>query len=299
MPETITISYSELDTARQCLFKHDLAYRGRWRAPDTSPALSRGTLWHAVMESHYRTLMVYQQAARAGDDWGEARLQMELRRAVMPHLYDPSMRQTEQQELVEWMYTGYLEHYGLDPDYTILAVEHAPEVWLPTDRGGRSRFKLKLKIDLVVRWQGKIWLLDHKSGKDLPKKKELDIDDQFGLYTWAMVRLGRPVLGSIHSAARTHRNKDQTKHPQPLETRFLRTPLYRTPRELEAIALDAYKTAVAMYRWEPGEAPRSPNTDTCRWRCDYTESCLASRKGIALVTDHLRDLGFVQDFTRH
>src|SRR5690606_17496323 len=124
--------------------------------------------------------------------------------------------------------------------------------------------------DLIVRERstGNIWILDHKSGRDLPKDKELDLDDQFGLYTWGLRQLGRRVHGSIHSAARTHRNKDQTRHPQPLHERFARKQIYRTDRELDMLALEAYRLLRLAYSIPIGEAPRSPNPDTCRWRCE-------------------------------
>lgn len=298
MARTQIVSFSELDTLRQCPHKHALAYRERWVGPVTGPALRRGILWHSVMEAHYRFLMRLQQEQGGVTDPRRALLL--ARREVMKLLVDETGHQTEDQELILWMYDGYVEFYGDDPDWEILAVEHAPQVWLPTPTGGRSRFKLKLKIDLIARERGtrNIWVIDHKSGKDLPSKKELDIDDQFGLYTWALRSMGKNVFGSIHSAARTQRNKDQTKHFQPLDERFMRTRLYRTDQELDTLAIEAYRTFTAGYRMPTDLAPRSPNPDTCRWRCDYTDPCLASRKGADEV-ELLTSLGFVQDYTRH
>jgi hypothetical protein len=291
MATTITVSYSEIDTGRQCPHKHELAYKQRWVSPSTSQALSRGTAWHTILEGHYRIIQEWQ---RGGQEWSDTELRSKLWWSARQVLAQAG----EEADLLEWMYEGYLEMYGLDLEYKILAVEHAPEVYLPTPTGGRSRFKLKMKMDLIVRWKGNIWILDHKSCKDLPKSKELDIDDQFGLYTWGMRQLGRPVFGSIHSAARTQRNKNQERFPQPLEERFDRKLLQRTDAELDCIAVEAYKTAKALYSWAPGEAPRSPNTDTCRWRCDYTTQCLLGRKGVD-EQQILHDSGFVRDPTRH
>lgn len=297
MAKTITVSHSEIDSMRQCLHKHELGYKERWQAPTTSRPLSRGILWHQVLETHYRIIWEMQK----GNLLLSALPEVLKRQVVGKLLYNDDLSQTEDQELIEWMYTGHVEQYGFDEDWRIMAVEFAPEVYLPTDRGGRSRFKLKLKIDLVVRDRttgDKLWIVDHKSGKDLPKKKELDIGDQFGLYTWAMRQIGHRVFGSVHSAARTQRNKDQEKHPQTLDSRFHRTLLSKTEIELNTIAIEAYRTARAAYRWKPGEAPRSPDEDRCRWRCDYTEVCLMGRKG---MNEHemLESSGYVQDFTRH
>lgn len=280
------------------LHKHDLSYKARWTRDKTADPLRRGTLWHLVMETHYKLLLLCQRENRIATA-------SELRRAQNEHLYDVGMRQTEDQQLIEWMYIGYLEAYGFDPQWEIVAVEHSAEVWLPTDRGGRSNFKLKVKIDLIVREQGRIWLVDHKSCKDLPYRKDLDMDDQFGLYTWAMRQLGKRVYGSVHSAARTHRPKwggpddlrprnekgqylnadgvtvsknQPTEYP--LDKRFSRTPLVRDNTELDTIAVDAYKTARVSRSFAPGDAPRSPDPDRCGWRCDFTEACLMGRKGV-------------------
>lgn len=297
MPETIIVSFSEIDTFRQCPHKHELGYKDRWRSPTTSPALSRGTLMHNVFETHYRLIKAAQDAGQTPD------LEAIMREAMRTWLYDPrNGSQTEEQELVEWIYIGYCELYGTDPNWKILAVEHTGLVWLPTERGGRSRFRLKIKLDLIVKEidTGQIWVVDHKSGKDLPNDKMLDIDDQFGLYVWGLQRLGKKVMGSLHNACRTHRNKDQVKHPQPLDERFRRSRLYRTPLELETVALEAYRTVRTAYGHysRPGEAPRAPDSDRCRWRCDFTEACLQGRKGNDEV-QFLRDTGYVQDWTRH
>lgn len=287
----IIVSFSELDTARQCLFKHKLGYKERWKPAEVGEALNRGTLWHHVLESHYRQIWELQKSGEVGY---KLLIPGKVKREW---LQDRSGGQSEMQELVEWMYDGHIEHYGYDEQWKILAVEHAPTIPLPNESGNRSRFRLKLKIDLVVSEAGKIWIIDHKSCKDLPKDKELDIDDQFGLYTAAMRRLGKKVFGSVHSAARTHRNKDQAKHPQPLEERFRRGMLYRTDIELDNLLTDAFRWARLAYSFKGGE-PRSPDPDRCRWRCDFTEPCLASRKGMDLH-NLLVSMGFEQDFTRH
>lgn len=102
-------------------------------------------------------------------------------------------------------------------------------------------------------------VMTHNSGKDLPTNKELDIDDQFGLYTWGCRQLGAPVFGAYYNAARTYQHKEE----RPLEERFSRTRLYRTDRELDTIAHEAFLTARTAYNYESGDAPRAPDTDRC------------------------------------
>lgn len=306
---TRVISFSELDTARQCPLKHQLAYVERWSRPQPpDSALSKGTAWHAAMEAHYRMLQ------RAGDrvlrtaDQEAIRLACidAVQRVIRP--LDESL-----QDLVWWMYQGYLALYGLDPEWEVLAVEHAAECRLPTVTGGRSTFILKMKIDLVVRNRRtrNVYVVDHKSGKDLPGGKLLELDDQFGLYTWGMRQLGRKVFGQVHNAARTYRRQDDIKNPgsTPLDERFRRTPMHRSDRELDIVAVEAYQTALARYRQQSEvnravltdprvTSPRHTDPGTCAWRCDFRDACLAGRKGLS-VQGYLRDSRFEQVFERH
>lgn len=273
--------------------KWQLAYQERWTAPEAKPALARGTLWHQVMEGHYRTV----QAAQRSGDWTGT--EDALKRSAAQLLLDQGGNpKNDECELVAWMYEGHLQQYGLDEGWEIIAVEHRSSAYLPTEAGTRSRFRLKVRADLIVRdlTDRRIDLVDHKSGKDLPTKKVLDIDDQFGLYTWAYRQLGKRIFAAIHSAARTQRNKSK---PQPLDERFSRTMMFRSDAELDEIALDAYRTMRAAYRPDNGVQPySSPNPDQCKWRCDFLDAHLAARKGSDLRL-YLTDIGHRQVFERH
>lgn len=306
MAPPIIVSYSELDTFRQCPLKHALAYKQRWtkeKAEDS--ALSKGTLWHKVLEAHYSYLRTVQQAKQElGSSWViPATCDAEIlddcfnRGGVRELLQDTRTGgQTEVQELIQWMYEGHVAQWGIDRNWQILAVEHNAVVPLRNEKGNRTRFHLKLKIDLIVRDKrtGTIEIVDHKSGKDLPKKMELDLDDQFGLYTWGCRELGMQARSSIHNAARTQRNKG----PMALEDRFSRTQMYRTDQELSNLALDAYRAARVAYS-PINEVPfSSPDPRQCGWKCDLKEVHLAARKGIPIKLA-LRDFGFAQNFERH
>lgn len=297
MAKTLIASWSETDTARQCFMKHDISYRERWRqtGPE-SPALQRGTIWHGGLEIHYNRIMAWQQAGKPID---AMELLDEIRAEVVVYFADVAPSD-EELDVLTWMYDGHVDLYSIDEQWKILGVEVNREVWLPTPNGGRSRFKMKMKMDLIVKdlLLGGMWIVDHKSGKDLPKGKDLDFSDQFGLYQFGMRQLGHQIRGTVYSAARTHRNKDQKRYPQPLSERFSRTPMPRSDIELEQIAVEAYKTLTTAYGYKPGEAPRSPNPDTCKWKCDYTEPCLLARRGMDR-TEALRGFNFIQDFTRH
>lgn len=340
------VSWSEIDTARQCPMKHQLAYKERWQQIETGSgnALSRGILWHEVMEAHYRFLRNAQAGGSKFDftdeqitdyierngwiDWINSHpLGRDWYKQILELLVDPTGNQNEDQVLVDWMIQGYIRFYGFDQKWKILAVEHGVEYPLFL-KGEPTRYRLKTKIDIIasqlVRGRAQRWMWDHKSGKDLPYQKDLDLADQFALYEHSLSMVGKPVFGTIHSAARTQRNlgdlepralaavnKERAERvkkgkpaplepleAQPLDARHRRTPMARTPIELECIAEEAVKTLDSVYAWGPGEAPRHPNEGTCSWRCSFTEPCLAGRKGLDM-RDFLMRKGFQPNMERH
>lgn len=316
-PERIVVSFSELDTGKQCPHKHQLSYKERWtKHKDETSAAGRGTLWHKVMDAHYTALQTEADPQTAAKEAFRS-----FRLADKP---------SETIDLLEWMYDGYVQQWGNDREWEVLAVEHKVIVPLPelpphiqaTLPGPKLLFDLKMIIDLIIRDRttGRVWLIDHKSHAYLPKDKELDLDDQFGLYTWGQRQLGKPVFGAIYNTARTQRNKgdhvgevahwDARKaagdkrlgkrpEPQTLDARFDRHLMSRMSKELDTLALEATATATTLYSpYNFGE--RHTNTDTCKWRCDFTEACLLGRKqGPTRERQFLRDVGFTQNFTRH
>lgn len=308
MPKQIIVSYSELDSYRQCPLKHLLSYKQRWTKPkDEDSALGKGTLWHKIMEAHYGVIKYHQENRQTTMTESYERFILDAaRRAVLPLLFTDG-KQSEVQELMQWMYDGHVERYGLDREFTILGIELGPHVPLPWPDGRPSHYVLKTKLDLLVKdGFGELWIIDHKSGANKPTQFEMQIDDQFGLYTWALQQLGYKVAGSIHSYARTTRNTGDypdaaAKYkPQTLDQRFDRIYLNRTDRELKALADDAFAAARNAYPPKGMTLPlySAPDPRNCGWKCDFKEAHLMMREGMALEYV-MKSEGFKQDFTRH
>lgn len=302
-PELIQIvSYSELDTGRQCPLKHHLSYKRRWtKPPKPGGALDKGSLYHNAMEDHYGVIKQHQDQHKGRIPKSQqARVLEAAREIVVKRLIDDRTGEflSDTHELIMWMYDGYVENYGVDEDWRIVAIEHQIIVPLPDANGNESRYHIKMKLDLIVReWStGNLYVIDHKSGSNLPNKMDLEIDDQFGLYTWGMRRVGRKVMGAIHSANRTQRNKG----PMPLDTRMSRTYLTRSEVELDNLALDAYYTARALYPDDPNYELRfsSPDPRQCGWKCDMKEPHLLMRKG-RNPDEVMIEYGYVVNRTRH
>lgn len=294
---TRVVSYSELDSIRQCKLKHHLGYRERWQSPRVSPGLSLGSLFHEVLQTHYEGL-------RNGKGADEVLPQL---RELFYDMRDGS--QTEEQELVQWMFDGYVEFYQLDEAWEIVEVEMRIEDWLPTERGTRSSFRLKGHVDLLVRDNsagGGLWVVDHKTCRDLPRGKDLDFDDQASIYTWLLKRRGLDIRGVVFNHVRTRKLVRAMTH----EERFRRTWTVRTDQELETMALEALDHFREAYKPGPRQGPqkgpqggstlppRTPDPDRCGWRCPFTEPCLAGRKGVDM-REMMDSMGYVIDLERH
>lgn len=316
MPELI-ISPSELEVMRQCPLRHSLLYGERWTKAitDESHPLAFGTLWHSVLEAHYRAIQNEQRKANKElGDWRRFNPGKALTYAEASALSVISeVQDTDVAELLAWMYDGHVEKWGADENWQIVAIEHGGEVALPGPPGVDSplSFRLKFKMDLIVKEDGRFMIIDNKSCKNLPKKLELDLDDQFSLYHWAALQMGVKVFCTMHNAARKQQLKGDKsgEDPSALDSRFQRTPLTRGNVELNRVALEAWQIAEERYRTletintlkREGldiEAPRHPSPMTCGWKCDFTEPCIAGRKGVD-IRDYIHRKGYRKDRSRH
>lgn len=316
----VTVSFSELDTFRQCFMKHELAYGQRWSKEQTdNGALGLGTLWHRVLECHYLTIKSAQVSDGDGRTvWNVSKEDLligvqEAVNTLLAEMRDDEKRDPEVLKILKWMYLGHLEAYGLDEEYDIVAVESTAVLTLKNADGSNSWVRLKVKLDLILRdSDGRYWVLDHKSAASIGRDdKDLDWDDQFGLYIAAMRKQGIRIMGAIHSAAVKKPNKgDFIKPGDPeykasmkestLESRFKRTRLNRTEPECDSILGDALADTKLAYS-EANHKRRHTNPDTCKWRCDFKEACIFGRRtnndGNVLLT--LQRTGFMQEPIRH
>jgi hypothetical protein len=326
------VSYSELASYRQCPLKHHLEYNQRWtkeQRPDG--ALAKGSAWHLVMEDHYRAMQLAQDGKHEpADRWAKAVM------AGRKRLH--SMRNDLNYDLLVWMYDGYIKQWKDEAKtWHIEAVERKFVAELPRIDNGDdvgSKIGIKVRLDVLVydTETGGYWIVDHKSGADLPIQQDLEIDDQFGLYTAILRDLGIDVMGAIHNAARTKMNQGdepdfaaktermveardamekgpertelsrkigsrRNSKPQTLEQRFSRTYLNRTNQELESIKKDAAAVAAVM-TWPGLPLFSSPNPRSCGWMCSFKEAHLTMREGRPMEQT-MREYGFEQNFTRH
>jgi hypothetical protein len=313
----IKVSYTGLTTGRDCPLKHRWHYFDGWRIVNADKKLQIGSAWHeCVLENHYTVIKDYQDFTdtRTSPDRGsedEKSLLSVARDAVHGSLTAALRGETysnlssDDYDTLRWMYAGYTAHYGCDPQWRLLDVEHkglAPLGTITTQAGPRD-VVLDYRIDLVVEDLdlGGIFAIESKSAASLSTRFALELDDQTGLYEWAFRNSSHPHALTINGCVRSEAKKKMNAGDVPgatkgkaqtLEARHQRIMVPRTPIELEAIRRDALATTQALYG---GFLPiySGPNPGECGWKCAFKDVHIDARKGRP-VPQLMQDAGFQQ-----
>lgn len=293
-PPPIVIRHSEIAAFRDCPLKHRLAWVEGWWSParEAGGARDLGQVWHRMMRVRYELI----KAGQTDEDMIEGAVATEIAEA------NPSLVET-----LWWMYRGYVERYGLDPDLDVLSVEETLQVPFhdEDDRplvievdGVRRPILYSWTTDVLARsriYRG-LMVVDHKSTGQPLGRMDIDLSDQFGLYTVAWLRLGEKVRGQLVNQVKTKR----LQRPMTLDERFDRTPSIRTKVELRNIELDAVDTIYAMLSPRNRRRPySSPDPRSCGWKCDFKEPHLRLRRNTdpRKVPAILRSFGLEQGAT--
>ncbi len=198
------------------------------------------------------------------------------------------------------MLDHYVQEYGEDPDWEIIAVEQAFEVELV--RSGKTVAVFAGCVDgaLIDHSDGYPYLLENKTAGAI-KTAHLPLDMQAGNYFAA----GNTVLrhqGILSSKQTLHGimynflrksppderprgsggaylNKDGNPSKRQPPRAFLREPIDRQPREVDSILRRLTDKAVLMDAYRTGREPLTKNiTDMCPY-CPFFNMCLLHEKG--------------------
>lgn len=280
-----TVSYSELDAFWQCPLKHRLGYTERWNKDEARPALDRGTVWHAMLQTYY--------------ELGRKGVPVDEREGLVVKCMRSGGLGEEEEDLLLWMYEGYVETYDRDPEHEVLATEIVRTIPLPDpDNPGRpGPYGLKVVIDNVSRnvRTGQLWAWDHKTGKDFTPLPRLEWRPQFPLYTWALRAAKLDLWGFIVNHARTQRNKG----PMTADQRFRRNYLLFNDRALSDVAVNAARTAAAIHDPDRVEyyAARDLQFGACTSTCDFDGAHRLIMRGVP-EAEALAGLGFRKGYDR-
>lgn len=288
-PRILTLRYSELATLADCQLKYKLAYAERL-TNTSKPRLVLGTAFHALLEGHYKSF-------REDDNRKQPRNLAKAREAagaqlnayIRSHREDARHINDEMLELLRWMYAGYVERWGDDPQYKSFPVIEEERV-VPLISHLGVKVLLRVTADLVVyhRDYDRYLIVDHKtlSGRDAGKAataKENWLDPQRLAYSAAYSlqgpKKGRlPIFGAVHNTVRA----DKLKREMILDERFGRAAVYFNETELRAgweelrnLAKDAVE--IRLGRGRALRMYASPDPQTCAWKCQFKEVHLTAR----------------------
>lgn len=174
----IEVSFSKLKLWRRCQYAHNYKYIKKLQKKSKSLPLYKGSVTHSCLETHYR-----------GDDWKDA--WKIFRKEYNRLLSEEQAAYGDLPSEVSRMMRGYVTHYKGE-DWEVV-----------TDKDGKPlverEFKLRIPgtrivvkgiIDLIIKDDYGIWVVDHKTLKKDPPSDEARMSDvQTTLYFWVVLAL--------------------------------------------------------------------------------------------------------------
>ncbi|MBE3071301.1 MAG: PD-(D/E)XK nuclease family protein [Planctomycetes bacterium] len=185
------LTYSALNTFRNCPRKYCLRFVEHLRRPERPEALGFGSLVHEALEQWHR-LPADGQPLLAVLDLIDSKYP---NRAADP-------REKAAWHLARAMLTEYAARYACE-EFEVLEVEKTFEGEIRNPDTGRQSqtFMMAGKVDGIVRAGQELYLLEHKTASSLTGDylDRLWTDTQIALYSFYLRELGYPVVGVIYN----------------------------------------------------------------------------------------------------
>ena len=186
------ISQSEVDAFLSCKRKHYYAHGEKITPVQSSGALNRGTIGHAALDAYFVTRKEggeHMDAVRAGRD------------ALNSHFSTENMQVlTELTPLLEYWYGWAQEN---TKNWGIVEVEKEYRLEVPGGKSNGETLIFPFKIDLLIRQNGSLYLIDHKFVQDFYKYDLVTVLPQLAKYTGALRMMGVDVKDAAYNMIRT------------------------------------------------------------------------------------------------
>lgn len=182
-----SVSHSRIKTARRCWKKHDYRYNQRLQSKKKSAPLLRGTIIHEMIDATTEGKDPFKVTKKY------AKKHRQLFREEREEYGDTFI------EDIDRIFQAYQRTYEKDP----LKYEQSEE---------ESRVEIAKGIEFIyvidkiaIDPEGRRWLMDHKSHKNIPNADARFSDIQLVLYVWAWNKEHpkRPIDGVIWDYIRT------------------------------------------------------------------------------------------------
>lgn len=223
--------------------------------------LKRGVWFHSLLEEYY-----------AGRDWKAKHKELS---AKFSELFDEEKDAlgdlpSEMSKLMR----SYLWHYGANKDdpfhgWEVIDTELTLEAPWPDGEG-----IFRGRIDLLVRDEFGLWIVDHKTHKSFPNSAYRALDPASALYTWAAWENNLPVKGFIW-------NYVNPKEPTKPELVYRDTPRERLSTKKIQTDYPTYYLALKEYGLDPKDHAITLNAlKRQRWELDQVQTSPFFRRDI-------------------
>ncbi len=200
------LTYSALNTFRNCPRKYKHRYIDCLRPRETSDALSFGSVIHNSLE------LWYQQAADPGR---LASVLAYIDNRFPERFGDAGVKASWQ--LARAMFTGYAERYPSE-DFKIVEIEKefVGEIRNPDTGRSSHTFCIAGKADGIVGCHDGMYLLEHKTASSIDANylDKLWTDTQIALYCHYLREQGYPIVGVIYNVLLKSRLKQSRGETQ-------------------------------------------------------------------------------------
>lgn len=265
---TLLVSHSQIGTWNDCSFKWHLNYEKNWTQKVTPEYFDRGHMIHEGLAEYYQGLKDGKGTI------GDASFLNNMIRQWVSRGFDLTMINA-----VGKLLTRYIEEWSPENDkgMEVLEVEKHLIMDLLTPKG--RKYTLQGYLDLLVKVNEHIWLVDHKStGASKPKSQaSIDMDTQLPTYAYILGEQGLPVTGMVFNMLNTY----DYKNPASPDKLFGRHVMTRTRQEQTSLLREMGLVVDEMY--ERRDNPRRSLGHNCE-RCAFQEPCLATMRGLDLDT---------------
>jgi hypothetical protein len=222
-----TLTNSERSCFRRCHREHRYKYVDKIRPVKKGKPLDFGTVMHGGLEQWSLAYQDIGNGELLPGPGGELPLEVALSatKAKFVSVFDEDTELDEfdlvvAEELMKGYHFRWSEQMGED-GIEVIAVEQqfdGPLVNPETGRPSRT-FRNGGKVDVIVRWRGEYWLMEHKTtSKDIEPGSDywqrLRIDGQVSTYYEGAHALGFDVVGCIYDVIRKPTMKPYKATPE-------------------------------------------------------------------------------------
>lgn len=161
----LELSWSRARTWRRCHKLHDYKYNQRLQRKARKAPLFKGSILHEMLDARATKQDPYAVLEKYAKEYKKLFLEQ---REEYGDLIDDLRR----------IFDAYIREYAAEK-----VVYTASELFIATDLGHDLRFIGY--IDKIPEYQGRLWVMDHKTGRSIPDEDSRFSDLQLVFYNWA------------------------------------------------------------------------------------------------------------------